>query len=54
MTFRDDPRMSASSLNSAIQKNVSAVEMLRNSKTGMYVYPVAAPEFQNWRKEQVA
>ncbi|MCU0828721.1 MAG: hypothetical protein MUE52_15280 [Tabrizicola sp.] len=30
------------------------VTMLRNSKAGMYVYPVVAPEFQNWRNEQVA
>lgn len=30
------------------------VEMLRNSKIGMYVYPVVAPEFSNWRDEQRA
>ena len=30
------------------------VEMLRNSKIGMYVYPVVTPEFQNWRDEQRA
>ena len=28
--------------------------MLRNSKIGMYVYPVVAPEFTNWRDEQRA
>jgi vanillate/3-O-methylgallate O-demethylase len=28
--------------------------MLRNSQAGMYVYPVVAPEFQNWRNEQTA
>jgi vanillate/3-O-methylgallate O-demethylase len=28
--------------------------MLRNSKIGMYVYPVVAPEFTNWRDEQGA
>lgn len=30
------------------------VQMLRNSKIGMYVYPVVAPEFTNWRDEQAA
>jgi vanillate/3-O-methylgallate O-demethylase len=30
------------------------VERLRNSKTGIYVYPVVAPEFSNWRDEQRA
>lgn len=30
------------------------VEMLRNSRIGMYVYPVVAPEFANWRDEQRA
>ena len=28
--------------------------MLRNSKIGMYVYPVVTPEFPNWRDEQEA
>ncbi len=28
--------------------------MLRNSRIGMYVYPVVAPEFTNWRDEQRA
>ncbi len=31
-----------------------AVPMLRNSKIGMYVYPVVTPEFTNWRDEQAA
>lgn len=30
------------------------VEMLRNSRIGMYVYPVVTPEFSNWRSEQMA
>jgi vanillate/3-O-methylgallate O-demethylase len=30
------------------------VQMLRNSKAGMYVYPVVTPEFRNWRTEQEA
>ena len=28
--------------------------MLRSSRTGIYVYPVVAPEFSNWRDEQRA
>jgi len=28
--------------------------MLRNSQIGMYVYPVVAPEYTNWRNEQAA
>ena len=32
----------------------SAVDMLRSSRIGMYVYPVVAPEFTNWRSEQMA
>jgi len=42
------------SLNDEIQQHASPVEMLRNSKIGMYVYPVVAPEYSNWRSEQVA
>ena len=30
------------------------VQRLRSSKIGMYVYPVVAPEFSNWRTEQQA
>jgi vanillate/3-O-methylgallate O-demethylase len=30
------------------------VKLLRNSKAGIYVYPVVAPEFSNWRSEQMA
>ena len=46
--------MSNSTLSSAILAAGGAVSLLRNSKIGMYVYPVVAPEFQNWRNEQVA
>jgi vanillate/3-O-methylgallate O-demethylase len=28
--------------------------MLRHSQIGAYVYPVVAPEFTNWRDEQLA
>jgi len=33
---------------------VNPVELLRNSKTGPYVYPGVPPEFTNWRDEQRA
>jgi len=41
-----------SSLEAVIRESGGAVQMLRNSKIGMYVYPVVAPEFSNWRDEQ--
>ena len=43
-----------SSLSSVISQHGNPVDMLRNSKIGMYVYPIVAPEFSNWRDEQVA
>ena len=46
--------MSHSSLSSVLAEAGNAVHLLRNSKIGMYVYPVVTPEFQNWRNEQVA
>jgi len=46
--------MSKSSLQSAMDAAKNPVQMLRNSKIGMYVYPVVAPEFTNWRSEQAA
>ncbi|MDF0603011.1 aminomethyltransferase family protein [Psychromarinibacter sp. C21-152] len=42
------------SLSDVIAQHKNPVEMLRNSKIGMYVYPVVAPEFSNWRDEQRA
>lgn len=42
------------SLSSVMKGFDNPVDMLRNSKTGMYVYPVVAPEFSNWRSEQAA
>ena len=42
------------SLNDELRKHANPVEMLRNSRAGMYVYPVVAPEFRNWRTEQAA
>ena len=43
-----------SSLSKVISLHANPVEMLRNSKIGMYVYPVVTPEFSNWRDEQRA
>ena len=42
------------SLKDVMSKYKNPVEMLRNSKIGMYVYPVVTPEFNNWRVEQEA
>jgi len=41
-------------LTTAMSNFANPVEMLRSSKIGMYVYPVVAPEFSNWRDEQRA
>lgn len=46
--------MAASSLEDVLKSAGNAVELLRNSKIGMYVYPVVAAEFSNWRDEQRA
>ena len=46
--------MSNQSLEDSIQAAGSPVELLRNSQTGPYVYPVVPPEFTNWRDEQRA
>jgi vanillate/3-O-methylgallate O-demethylase len=43
-----------SSLSKVMAQHANPVEMLRNSKIGMYVYPVVTPEFSNWRDEQSA
>ncbi|MEO1677184.1 MAG: aminomethyl transferase family protein [Pseudomonadota bacterium] len=42
------------SLSDAMANHPTPVDMLRNSRAGMYVYPVVAPEFANWRDEQRA
>ena len=42
------------SLSTVMKAHKNPVEMLRNSKIGMYVYPVVTPEFRNWRVEQEA
>ncbi len=42
------------SLSAAMEAAGGAVKLLRNNKSGIYVYPVVAPEFSNWRTEQMA
>ena len=37
-----------------VLKTVNPVEMLRSSQMGAYIFPVVAPEFTNWRDEQLA
>ncbi len=46
--------MSTNNLTSVLEAHGGAVNLLRNSKSGIYVYPVVAPEFSNWRDEQIA
>ena len=46
--------MAAHNLEEILAKTGNAVEMLRNSQLGAYVYPVVAAEFSNWRSEQWA
>ena len=49
-----DREMTERSLEDALQKAGSAVELTRNSQIGPYVYPAVPSEFTNWREEQVA
>jgi vanillate/3-O-methylgallate O-demethylase len=46
--------MSNSNLTAVMEAAGGPVNLLRNSKAGIYVYPVVAPEFSNWRSEQMA
>ena len=46
--------MSKNNLTSVLDAAGSPVKLLRNSKAGIYIYPVVAPEFSNWRDEQRA
>ena len=46
--------MSFKNLEEKLQAAGNAVNMMRNSQIGAYVYPVVAPEFTNWRDEQAA
>jgi vanillate/3-O-methylgallate O-demethylase len=44
--------VSRQSLENLLQSAPNAVELLRNSQVGAYVYPVVPIEFSNWRSEQ--
>lgn len=46
--------MTTKNLRDVLQSVENPVDMLRNSQIGAYVYPVAPPEFTNWRDEQLA
>ncbi|MGI3164079.1 vanillate/3-O-methylgallate O-demethylase [Pseudooceanicola sp. 200-1SW] len=46
--------MAIQSLSSVIAAAGNPVDLLRNSQSGIYVYPVVAPEYSNWRSEQQA
>lgn len=46
--------MSNNNLTAVMEAAGGPVNLLRNSKAGIYVYPVVAPEFSNWRAEQMA
>jgi vanillate/3-O-methylgallate O-demethylase len=46
--------MSKHNLTSVMEAAGGPVNLQRNSKAGIYVYPVVAPEFSNWRSEQMA
>lgn len=43
-----------SNLSTLLESYTNPVEMLRASPIGMYVYPIVAAEFSNWRDEQRA
>ena len=51
---KDYAIVSAKNLEDLLQAAGSAVKLLRNSRTGPYVYPVVQSEFSNWRDEQRA
>jgi vanillate/3-O-methylgallate O-demethylase len=46
--------MIANNLEESLRSAGNAVDMLRNSQIGAYVYPVVPSEFSNWRDEQRA
>ena len=46
--------MTTRSLEDLLQSVGNPVDLLRNSQTGPYVYPVVPAEFSNWRDEQRA
>jgi glycine cleavage system aminomethyltransferase T len=46
--------LSQRSLEDLLREAGNPVALLRNSRTGPYVYPVVPPEYSNWRDEQRA
>ncbi|MFC6355988.1 vanillate/3-O-methylgallate O-demethylase [Luethyella okanaganae] len=44
----------AKNLQELLDEKGSAVDLLRNSQIGSYIYPVVPSDFQNWIKEQTA
>ena len=46
--------MAPKNLEEVLKAAGNTVDLLRNSQTGAYVYPVVAPEFSNWFDEQKA
>jgi len=46
--------MAAKNLQDVLDASGNAVELLRNSQIGSYIYPVVPADFQNWIKEQKA
>ena len=46
--------MAPKNLEEVLKASGDTVGLLRNSKSGIYVYPVVASEFSNWRTEQKA
>jgi glycine cleavage system aminomethyltransferase T len=46
--------MSHKSFEDVLNAAGNPVQLLRNSQTGPYIYPVVPPEFTNWRDEQRA
>jgi vanillate/3-O-methylgallate O-demethylase len=54
IAIREEQDMAKRCLQTKMSESGDIVEMLRNSTIGMYVYPVVASEFSNWRDEQRA
>src|SRR5688572_5638604 len=54
LSLEQGARMSKRSLEDVLNAAGSAVQLLRNSQTGPYIYPVVPSEFTNWRDEQRA
>ena len=46
--------MTARNLQELLDESGNAVELLRGSQIGAYIYPVVPSEFTNWRREQRA